>query len=187
MDKKISKKENLDLLWNRPTTSSNFDSHTRDDPNQRGQESLAQIRKHLRFEDIAYAFKKFHGDYSLSIRSWLSHFIEQCQIFELNQLDRLIYAKRLMTGTAALFVQFESTATDFDALQTELLEEYGQKTNSAMIHERLKARKKKDTETPTEYLYKMLSIASEADIDVQAIITHTIHGLNGPAHIKSPM
>lgn len=33
----------------------------------------------------------------------------------------------------------------------------------------------------------MLLIASEADIDVQAIITHTIHGLNGPAHIKSPM
>lgn len=67
---------------------------------------------------------------------------------------------------------FESTATSFADLKEALLEEYGQKKNSAFIHERLKAHKKNAEDTPILFLYQMLSIVSETDTDVQNNYSH---------------
>lgn len=103
-------------------------------------------KKHFRFEDIERAFKKFHGNYHLSINSWLTHFIEQSEIFHLNEFEKFIYAKRLMKGNAKLFVEYESHATTWSDLARELIDEYGQKTNSALIHQKLQDRKKKKDE-----------------------------------------
>lgn len=126
----------------------------------------------LRFGDIAQSFKKFNGECHMSVRAWLKHFNEQSQVFRLSPFEKLIYAKRLMDGTAALFVEYESKATDFERLAEELIDEYGKNINSALTHQKLQERRKKKNETVIEYLYGMLSIASSSEIDIAAIITY---------------
>lgn len=143
--------------------------------------------KNLRFDDIQRSFKEFHGDKHLSIDSWLRHFIDQSEIFNLDDFEKFVYAKRLLKGTAKLFVEFESKATNWEELARELIDEFDRKVNSALIHHRLQERKKKQDETSTEYLYEMLSIASLTDIDIPAIITYTVNGLPGSTIMKSFM
>lgn len=58
---------------------------------------------------------------------------------------------------------------------------------SALIHRKLQERKKKKEETPTQYLYEMLAIASQTEVDTAAIISYTINGLPGPNHLKAYM
>lgn len=141
----------------------------------------------MRFDDIIKTFKKFKGDCHLNIFTWLRNFKEQSEVFHLSPLEKFVYAKRLMDGTAKSFVEFESTAINFVQLEAELIEEYGKSVNSALIHQKLQERKKKKDETPTQYLYEMLSIAAQTDIDTAAIITHTINGLPGPSSLKCHM
>lgn len=105
-------------------------------------------------------------------------------MFQFSPLEKLVYAKRLMEGTAKLFVEMESKATSFEQLTQELIIEYGKLINSALIHQKLQERRKKKEETPTQYLYEMLAIAAQANIDQAAIITYTINGLPGSAHLK---
>lgn len=92
-----------------------------------------------------------------------------------------------MKGTAKLFVEYESQATNWNDLGREIIDEFGQKINSAVIHQKLQDRKIKRDETSIEYLYAMLAIASHSEIDVPAIITYTIKGLPGPSHLKTFM
>lgn len=105
------------------------------------QEIVPNKKSDLRFEDVEKSFKKFHGDCRLSILSWLKHFEEQSEVFELKPLQKLIYAKRLSQGNAKLFVELESTAVNFDELADELFAEYGKRTESALIHQRLQERR----------------------------------------------
>lgn len=187
MNPKKSKTEELNYLLNRPGPSTVESSTLESAPLESRHYDQHSTMRRLRFDDIALAFKKFHGDLSLSINSWIRDFETNSQIFNLSELEKLVYTKRLMNGIAALFIQFESKATSYEELKNELLEEYGSGTNSALIHERMKARKKKDDETNIEYLYHMMSIASETEMDTQGIITHVTNGLQGQAEAKAFM
>lgn len=46
-------------------------------------------------------------------------------------------------------------------------------------------RKKKTSESYLEYLYEILALGAQDNIDIPAIITHTINGLPGPIHTKA--
>lgn len=56
-----------------------------------------------------------------------------------------------------------------------------------MVHQKLRERKKKPGESTTEYLYKMLSMASLANVDLRATITYVVDGLPGSVQLKNFM
>lgn len=145
------------------------------------------VHHSLRFEDVIKSFKQFKGDYHISIFSWLLHFNEQSGIFNLSSLEKFVYAKRLMSGSAKHFIEYESKAVTFDQLAAELIEEYGNSANSALVHQKLRERKKRRDESTTQYLYEMLAIASQSEVDTAAIISYTVNGLPGPNHVKAHM
>lgn len=118
------------------------------------------------------------------ISKWLTNFNTQSDIFELTSLEKFVYAKRLMTGRAKNFIEIESGAVNFDELSSELQTEFGKRTNSALIHTRAK---ENEGGNASQYLYEMLSIAAQANIDEEAIITYTINGLPGSREIKAHM
>lgn len=95
--------------------------------------------KNIRFDDIHSSFKKFNG--KSDINNWIRHFCDLSEIFELNELEKFIYAKKLLIETAELWAKFESESTNFRELLIELRDEFQKSTNSAIIHEKLKQRK----------------------------------------------
>lgn len=139
----------------------------------------------MRFDDVEKSFKPFNGN--MSIISWLQHFSNQADLFELNDFQRFSYAKRKMKGTAKLFVEYESTAKTWLELKNELIAEFGQIVNSALIHQRLKGRKKRFEETNIEYMYEMMKIASQTQIDNAALIVYIVDGLPGSPEAKAFM
>lgn len=144
-------------------------------------------QKTVRFNDVEKTFKRFTGNSHSNYNTWNIHFEEQCLLYRLNPTEKFIFAKRLMTKEAKLFIEYESKARNYDELTKELSKEFGQVLNSALIHQRLRDRKKKKEENFTEYFYEMLSLASHSNIDEAAIITYTIEGLPGSIESKAFM
>lgn len=139
----------------------------------------------LRFDDLKSAFKTFKGDNRSNISSWITHFEEQCAIFQMSKIRMFIFAKRMMEGAAKLFIEYESNASSWKQLKVELQQEFGQPVNSVLTHQKLSLRKKKLSESYLEYLYEMLAIGAQGNLDIPAIITHTINGLPGSPQMKS--
>lgn len=141
----------------------------------------------LKFDDVISAFKTFSGDDRQNVRSWIESFEQQCNEFRFTEIQIFIIAKRMMRNNAKLFIEFESAASNWQSLKTELIEEFGKTINSSLIHQKLRERKKKPNESTMAYLYEMLSMASLGDVDISATITYTIDGLPGSAHSKNFM
>lgn len=142
------------------------------------------LRSSLRFGDIESVFKRFDGKELTSIAIWIKQFNDQSTMLQLNELEKFIFARKLMDGRAKLFTEYESTATTYDEFTTELMEEFSDETNSALIHEIMRKRRKKSNETVIEYYYEMMAIASRGKVESAALIHHVINGLPGKAHSK---
>lgn len=148
---------------------------------------MTNTTMNLRFDDIKSTFKQFRGDQKSCIHQWIQHFDEQSTIFQLSNMQKFIFAKRVMENRAKLFLEYESKATTWPTLKHELIEEFGAELNAATIHQQLSEKKKKPNETSIEYLYEMLAIATTAKIQQKAIITYIIDGLPGSTTSKNFM
>lgn len=100
----------------------------------------------LKLDDIISSFKSFKGDGHSNFKKWLLHFEEQCCVFQLSEMQKFIFAKRILKGVAKAFVDHESTAVTWRELKTELKAEFNQPINSVLIHQKLSQRKKKTSE-----------------------------------------
>lgn len=193
----MNKKDQLDNLLGRPPKPTDQIQSTSSNQSQI-QEEIQVIEQpsrsysnppfqNLRFDDIKSAFKTFKGDKKHNIHQWIIHFEEQATVFQLSEIQKFIFAKRVLEGAAKLFVEYESKATTWNILKAELEEEFGEQLNSATIHHQLSERKKKSKETFIEYFYEMLAIGSRGNVEHKAIITYTIDGLPGSTATKNFM
>lgn len=148
---------------------------------------VTRRRNDIRFDDIKSCFTKFNGDKFSDVNVWISHFERQCKTYGLSLLQRFAFAHRLFTDTAKLFVEYESTASCWKELKFELISEYGAKTDSIIIHTRLGERKKNKDESVIQYMYVMLGIAKQGNVDEASIVRYVIDGLPGNAANKSFM
>lgn len=148
---------------------------------------VTRRRNDIRFDDIKSCFTKFNGDKFSDVNVWISHFERQCKTYGLSLLQRFAFAHRLFTDTAKLFVEYESTASCWKELKFELINEYGAKTDSIIIHTRLGERKKNKDESVIQYMYVMLGIAKQGNVDEASIVRYVIDGLPGNAANKSFM
>lgn len=196
----MNKREQLNELLNRPATRTEPRPESRTETrienatmtdcevptsaNSARPENNANFR-HLKFDDIQSSFKPYDG--KTNIENWIQNFCQQCEIFDLNELEKFVFAKKLLVDIAALWARFESIAINFNELISEMREEFQKTINSATIHEKLRQRKKRRDESSLEYLYHMLEIAAQSDIDVKAIITYVIQGLPGSTSMKNFM
>nr|XP_022901006.1 uncharacterized protein LOC111414058 [Onthophagus taurus] len=131
----------------------------------------------LTFKDIEETLCTFDGAESHSINKWIVEFVETSLMMGWNEVEKLIYGKRLMKGEALLFIRAEKGITSWTALKTKLIKEFGRTTNSAVIHKRLTTRKKKKDETLWQYLMKMREIAAEGDIEEEVLIEYVTEGI----------
>jgi len=63
--------------------------------------------------------------------------------------------------------------------------EFETKHNSAIIHTQLNKRKRQTNETPQQYIYAMQTIASQGDVEEEALIQCIIEGMPDEEHNKS--
>ncbi|GBL73720.1 hypothetical protein AVEN_230706-1 [Araneus ventricosus] len=132
----------------------------------------------INYSNIESAISKFNAESHENIANWLDHFENISQLFSLSDLQKFIFAKRSLGGTAALFVRTEPQINSWQKLKQALIDEFSFEINSAHLHELLSKRKMRDSESAPEYFLKMKELCSSGKIEDAALMHYVIKGIN---------
>jgi len=128
-------------------------------------------------KDVENSIAHFSGDDKLSVEKWLGDFEDLSALLDWNELQKIIYCKRMLQGSAKQFITYESNIKSWKVLKRKLIREFKMELNSALIHKELAKRKRRPGESGRQYVYAMQEIASQGHIKTEALIQHIIEGV----------
>lgn len=134
-------------------------------------------RNMFTIKDVEDSIAHFSGDNELSIEKWTTDFEDLAALLKWDDLQKLIYAKRLMQGSAKQFITYEKNVISWDVLKRRLKREFKTKINSASIHAQLARRKRRNDESSRQYVHAMLEIASQDIVEEDALIQYVVDGI----------
>ncbi|KAL0273093.1 UNVERIFIED_CONTAM: hypothetical protein PYX00_005850 [Menopon gallinae] len=120
---------------------------------------------------------KFDGTVATPIETWMADFEDMAYLMHWSDLQKVIYAKKALTGMAKTFIQGERGLNSWRSLRAALLDEFRTEKNSAEIHRALGNRKLKEGEDLLEYFLEMKKIARVGDVEDTALIQYVIDGI----------
>lgn len=157
------------------------DNKTNDEGNENATNRVGvqqQNRKSMfSFKDIKESLEKFDGEKDKDINEWIENFEEQATIFGWNELERLLYGRRLLTSAAKMYVNSELKPKTWIQLKEGLCKEFKIEVNSALIHEKLSEMKKKKDESFREFCYRVIDMAAPAKMETAAVIRYVVNGI----------
>lgn len=139
----------------------------------------------LTFKDVEGSLEKFSGDGRADVCRWLDDFEELSSMCEWTDIQKVAYAKRLLEGSAKMFVSYERCGKTWAKLKRALKEEFEEVVDTLQVHRELDKRKKRADESYQEFVYKMLEIAAKANIDTRTAIQYIIEGISDDPANKS--
>ena len=122
----------------------------------------------LNFKDVEDSIRAFDGSDSYPIERWIQDFEDAAMLVRWNDLQKVVFAKKSLKGTAKLFIQGESAIRTWKKLKGALEEEFSSKINSAELHDMLSKRKMKKDETVQVYFLIMKELANRGQIEIEA-------------------
>lgn len=106
----------------------------------------------------------FDGSPGYPITKWTVDFEKIAKLIQWNNLQKLIFAKKSLSGLAKLFVQSQSGIQSWSIPKKKLIEEFEQKVSRSQVHKILMTRKKKRYESVQEYTLMMREIDSKPNV-----------------------
>lgn len=76
----------------------------------------------------------FSGDDQADVIHWVEEFEEMVTLCEWTDIQRIVCAKRLLKGSAKLFVRYEKDTKTWKKLRKALIGEFGEVVNSHTVH-----------------------------------------------------
>lgn len=131
----------------------------------------------ITIKDVEDSISHFSGDDQLKIEQWIDEFEDASMLLQWSDLQKVIYARKLLRVSAKQFMALQKGITTWKAMRKRLLCEFETKYNSAMVHSQLIKRKRLQNETPRQYIYAMQTIASQGIIEEEALIQYVIDGI----------
>ncbi|XP_055912705.1 uncharacterized protein LOC129946516 [Eupeodes corollae] len=128
------------------------------------------------FRDIEDSIPPFSGDDNLPVQRWIEQFEDYSEILGLDERSKFLYGKRLLTGTAKLYIRTIITKSWQD-MKTYLINEFKKNVTKADVYSDLQNRKKRHDETFQQYVLSMMEIASQSVIEEEDIIQFIIKGI----------
>ncbi|XP_078051386.1 uncharacterized protein LOC144477531, partial [Augochlora pura] len=128
-------------------------------------------------KDVDESLAYFTGDDRLPIEKWIADFEELSTLLEWNDVQMLLYGKRMLKGSAKQFVTYETGLTSWKILKKRLKHEFETEVNSAIVHAQLAKRKRRQNESARQYIGALQEIASQGNVEDEALIEHIINGI----------
>ena len=179
---------------NSPADTNAVASEEEDEPNDDGTEdaddyvSIASTgpppKFTMSFRDIEDTIRPFNGDDGYPVEAWIADFEDNAALLGWSPLQKLLFAKKSLTGLARIFLRGERGISDWKILKSRLLSEFSTQINSAQLHELLCNRKKKREESLQEYFLVMKEIAARGSIETEALIQYIVDGIPEEASQK---
>ncbi|KAG6442422.1 hypothetical protein O3G_MSEX002379 [Manduca sexta] len=130
------------------------------------------------FQLVEGNITKFSGDdKTYSSGKWALDIEENAEIFGWSDQQRLIMARRSLTGTAALWLRSEKIHKTFNELKTAVLKEFPDVINVKEMHEMMSSRKKRRDETYYQYMLTMKELGKRAKFPDYVSIQYIIDGI----------
>ncbi|XP_043279405.1 uncharacterized protein K02A2.6-like [Venturia canescens] len=136
-------------------------------------------------KDVEGSISHFSGDNELQIERWIDEFEDMAMLLQWSDLQKVIYAKRLLKGSAKQYIALKKGLTTWKLVKRRLIKEFETKMNSAWVHAQLSKRKRFSNETPRQYVYAMSTIANQGDVEEEAVMQYVIDGIQDDEASKS--
>jgi len=82
------------------------------------------VRSEFTIKDVEGSLTYFTGDDKLPIEKWIAEFEDVSDLLQWNELQMLIYGKRMLKGSAKRFISFEKNVTSWSVLKRKLKKEF---------------------------------------------------------------
>ncbi|CAH2267187.1 jg2919 [Pararge aegeria aegeria] len=145
---------------------------------EKGSEEEKELDVQISFRDLEKTMNIFNGDDTYPIKSLIDEFEDTARVMKWTKVEKLIYSKRPLGGTAKLFLRSWKNA---------FKEEFVPKINSAIIHKKLASRKMKSDETYQQYFLSIKESAHHGRVEDAALIEYVIDSIRvlyGASDIK---
>ena len=152
-------------------------SEDEDDEDEDERTFRRQPKAVLTFKDVEESMSTFSGEDNTNVRNWIEEFEEMALLCDWVDVQKIVYAKRLLRGSAKLFVRHEKRGETWSRLKKALTREFSKVVSSHKVHKELARQKKKSDESYEEYTYRMLDIAAQADVEIESTIQYIIDGI----------
>lgn len=121
---------------------------------------------------------KFNGeDMTYSSSKWSQDIEDNAEIFGWSAQQKLIIARRSLTGTAELWLRTEKPFRSYEELRNALLKEFPDSVNTKQMHEIMAARKKRNNESYYQYMLTMKELGKRAKFADYVSIQYIIDGI----------
>lgn len=137
------------------------------------------------YKDIENTIRQFDGSVGLLIRKWIEEYEETAILFSWNEMQKLIFGKKSLTGIEKLYIQSETGITTWKKLKSALIEEFDVKITDTDIHRQLVKRRRKKEESMQQYFLIMKEIASRGNIVDDSLIEYVIDGIDDDNNDKT--
>ncbi|KYQ50123.1 hypothetical protein ALC60_10816, partial [Trachymyrmex zeteki] len=89
------------------------------------------------FRDMEESIDTFSGDEGRNVMIWIKEFEDLAELCEWNAVQKTIYAKRLLQGSARLFVKADDCRKSWRTIKAALKSEFAPKVDSRAVHKEL--------------------------------------------------
>lgn len=141
----------------------------------------------MTYRDVEDSIKPFSGNEVYPVERWIADFEDTAALFSWTELQKVVFAKKSLTGSAKMLVENEGVIKTWKKLKSVLEKEFSNKINSAELQEMLfnviKRKLRKD-ETVQEYYLVMKELASRGKIEPDALIHYVIDGIQDDTNNK---
>lgn len=129
------------------------------------------------FRDVEESLNTFNGTDELKIKKWVREFEQSARLCNWDEIQKLFFARRLLSGRAKLFLRSIEPATWKD-LKDALVDEFDKDVSDFDVHTVLRETKKTKKESCHEYLLKLMAIARPNLVDDESIMRYVIAGID---------
>jgi len=101
----------------------------------------------LTFKNVEDTIGTFDGESAKTIDEWIASFENAAKLCNRNDIQKMIYAEKLLRGSAKIFVQRRVRAEIWKDLKTALAEEFTQEVSAFQAHDEPRKRTKRRNES----------------------------------------
>ena len=131
----------------------------------------------LTFEDVEGSLKKFSGDDLPNITQWIRDFEEMAEVCGWSDIHMVVFARKLLTGSAQAFVRQERCMKSWAKFKMALVDEFEDAVSDRQVHQELARRTKRADESLLQDMYSMRELTGQGRIDTQSVIDYIIQGI----------
>ncbi|XP_071650029.1 uncharacterized protein [Temnothorax longispinosus] len=152
-------------------------NHRHGVPGEREMTQINHMTGAFTIKNVEGSIPTFTGDDKMTIQNWIEEFEDTSVLLRWSDLQKVIYGKKMLRGSAKQFIALQRGLVSWAALKECLIKKFEVEVNSAIIHTQLQKRKRQANETPRQYVYAMRTTANQGRVEDEALIRYIIDGI----------